>query len=71
MRNRHLLMALIKKLEGEVAVCESNVRVYLDNPAGIGEHPHIVEAIELEVTKLTEALDKIETIKKRLQPDEL
>ena len=49
MKNEHLINALIKKLEGEIAVAEANVSVYLNNPAGIGEHSDIVEAIEREV----------------------
>ena len=55
--------ALIKKLEGEIAVAEANISVYLQNPAGIGEHSDIVEAIETEIGKMAEAQDKIEACK--------
>lgn len=58
----HLLEALIKKLEGEIAVGIANVRVYERTAAGIGEHPDIVEAIETQISKIAEAEDKIETI---------
>ena len=40
-----LIEALIKKLEGEIAVAKANVRVYTINAAGIGEHPDIVERL--------------------------
>jgi len=60
MKNAHLINALIKKLEGEIAVAEANVSVYLQNPAGIGEHSDIVESIETEIGKMAEAQDKIE-----------
>ena len=59
-----LLEALILKLEGEIAVAKANIEVYQKNAAGIGEHPDIVEAIELQVTKLADANDKLETIRK-------
>ena len=59
-----LCEALIKKLEGEIAIAVANVEVYKTNPAGIGEHPGIVEAIEIEIAKIAEADDKIETIRK-------
>lgn len=59
-----LLEALIKKLEGDIAVAQANVGVYQNNAAGIGEHPGIIEAIELEIAKIAEASDKIETIRK-------
>ena len=42
-----LCEALIKKLEGEIAMAVANVEVYKTNPAGIGEHPGVVEAIEI------------------------
>ena len=58
----HLLEALIKKLEGEIAVGLANIRVYERAAAGIGEHPDIVEAIETQIVKIAEAEDKIETI---------
>tara|TARA_A100001011_G_scaffold399469_1_gene508249 strand:+ start:4288 stop:4497 length:210 start_codon:yes stop_codon:yes gene_type:complete len=59
-----LCEALIKKLEGDIAMAVANVEVYKTNAAGIGEHPGVVEAIESEVTKIAEADDKIDTIRK-------
>ena len=38
--------------------------VYEKNPAGIGEHPDIVEAIETQVEKIAQADEKIATIEK-------
>lgn len=60
----YLLKALVKKLEGEIEVAKANVMVYKRNSAGIGEHPDIVEAIETQITKISEAEDKIEVINK-------
>lgn len=58
-----LLKALIKKLEGEIEVAKANILVYTRNPAGIGEHSDIVEAVEVEIAKIAEAEDKISAIK--------
>ncbi len=55
----YLIEALIKKLEGEVAIARANIQVYTKNAAGIGEHPDIVEAIEMQIAKIAEAEDKI------------
>jgi len=66
MKNAHLINALIKRLEGEIAVAEANVSVYLQNPAGIGEHSDIVESIEKEIGKMAEAQDKIEACQRVL-----
>ena len=58
-----MLAALIKKLEGDIAVAKANVDVYLNQSVGIGEHPDIVEAIETQIAKIAEAEDKLETIR--------
>ena len=59
-----MLEALVLKLRGEIAVAKANVDVYLNNAAGIGEHPDIVEAIETQIEKIASAEEKIETIQK-------
>ena len=59
-----LFKALIAKLEGEIEVSKANIKVYERQPVGIGEHIDIVETIEKEVTKIAEADEKIQTIKK-------
>ena len=59
-----MLHALRKRFEGEIASAQMNVEVYLQNPAGIGEHPDIVEAVEQELAKLAEADEKLETLNK-------
>ncbi len=59
----YLLEALCAKLEGEIQVAKANVMVYQKNAAGIGEHPDVVEAIETQISKIAEAVDKLETIR--------
>ena len=65
--NDYLLEALAKKLEGEIAMAEANIQVYLKSSTGIGEHPDVVEAIEVQVAKMTEAEDKLGTVRKLLE----
>jgi hypothetical protein len=60
----YLLEALIKKLEGEVAIAKANIKVYETNPAGIGEHPDVVQAVETQIEVIAGAEEKIETIRK-------
>ena len=51
-----LLQALKKKLEGDLAVARANILIYKDKSVGIGEHPEIVQAVEMEVAKAAEAV---------------
>ena len=54
----YLLKALIAKLQGEVEVAKANIQVYLHNSAGIGEHPDIVEAMEVQIEKIANAEER-------------
>jgi len=60
----YLLEALCKKLEGDIAMAYANIKAYERNVVGIGEHPEIVQAIEMEVEKLATAEDKLNAIKR-------
>ena len=60
----NLLKALIAKLQGEIEVAKANIQVYEVNPAGIGEHPDLVQAIESQVEIIASADEKIQVINK-------
>lgn len=54
----YLKDALLAYYEGLIAKHRYNIEVYLTNPAGIGEHSDIIEAVDIELTKLVDAQDK-------------
>ena len=61
--NKNMIIeALQKKYEAEIAAAKANIQVYIDNPAGIGEHPDLVAAVDFEMAKLAEAEDKLESL---------
>jgi len=57
-----MIEALQKKYEAEIASAKANIHVYLTNPAGIGEHPDLVAAVDDQLGKLAESEDKLETL---------
>ena len=57
-----IIDALRKKYEAEIAAAKANIDVYQKNPAGIGEHPDLVAAMDTEMTKLADASDKLATL---------
>ena len=61
-----LLKLLKLHLQGEVAKHKANLTVYFDNPAGIGEHPDIVEAMRGELSKLSAAEEDLQTLNKHI-----
>ena len=60
---KNLLKAMYSGHQGDIDRAQANIEVYLTNPAGIGEHPDIIEAIDSELAKLAEAHEKLETLK--------
>ena len=59
-----LIKALLAHAQGDIAKHKANVEVYLTNPAGIGEHSNIVEAIEEELNMIAKYQDQIDVINK-------
>ena len=57
-----LMKALQKKYESDIAVAKANIEVYLKNPAGIGEHPDIAEAVNSQVQHIADAEDNLEVL---------
>tara|TARA_B110000977_G_scaffold102301_1_gene133781 strand:- start:1744 stop:1965 length:222 start_codon:yes stop_codon:yes gene_type:complete len=63
-----ILGALVKKYEGDIAVHIANISVYQSNPAGIGEHPDVVSAVDELVGQLADAQDKLKSVKELRHP---
>ena len=58
-----LVKAVLAHATGEIEKHKANVNVYLEHPAGIGEHTDITEAIQSELDKIARYHDQIEVIK--------
>ena len=54
-----ILRALRAKYEGEKEYHQANIEIYLSNPAGIGEHSDVLEAINVELERMVSADEKI------------
>ena len=57
-----LIKALLAHAQGDIQKHVANVEVYLTNPAGIGEHSIVVEAIEQEFNEIAKYQDQIDII---------
>ena len=60
--------ALIIKYEGEIAEANANIQVYLTNPVGIGEHPDIIAAMDVQIEKMAHAEEKLLCVKNHFVP---
>jgi hypothetical protein len=59
-----LIKAVVSHAQGHINKHLANIEVYMSNPAGIGEHSDIIEAIEIELEQVAKYDDQIEMIKK-------
>ena len=54
--------SMMSYLTGKVKYHQANVRIYLNSPVGIGEHPDILGAIEEELAKAAEYQEKLDQL---------
>jgi len=59
-----LVTALVAHAHGDIQKHVANVEIYLNNPAGIGEHSNVVEAIEQELNMVAKYQDQLDIINK-------
>ena len=62
-----IIKALLAHAQGDIAKHRANVEIYLTNPAGIGEHSNVLEAIEQELNMIAKYQDQIDIINKYLK----
>ena len=61
MRNK-MIEAMRLHAQGHIAKHKMNVEVYLANPAGIGEHPDVFEAMEMEILEMAKYQDVLDML---------
>ena len=59
-----LLRSLLAHAHGEIEYHKANVRIYLDSPVGIGEHPDVMGAITDELDKIAKYHDQVEVLER-------
>ena len=58
-----ILDALDKKYDAEIASADATIKIYLEKPVGIGEHPQHVEEIDKLIEKICHNKEKKEELK--------
>ena len=58
----YIIEAVRKHAIGHIEKHRANVIVYLNNPAGIGEHSDIIEAIEHELEQMAKYQDQVDML---------
>ena len=61
--SRRLFQALEAKYTAEIMDARARVSIYFESPVAIGEHPQHTEELDLLVAQLTDATDKLATLR--------
>ena len=59
-----IIESLIGHAEGHIKKHKANIDIFLENPAGVAEHPDVLETIEKELKIIAEYDDQISMLKK-------
>jgi len=59
MIKRAIIDALQARYEAQIAESEAIIKIYLEQPVGIGEHPQHIDEVDKLIQKISEAEEKI------------
>ena len=57
-----LLTALEKRYKAKIAEAAATIKIYLENPVGIGEHPQQLDEIDKQIQIIVDAKEKLEEL---------
>ena len=61
-RQENRFEALKKKYEADIAIAKAELENYFESSVGVGDHPHIIESMDLLMTQLANAEEKLECL---------
>ena len=58
-----ILDALEDRYHAQISESEATIKIYLEKPVGIGEHPQHLDEIDKLIDKIAQAEEKLEILK--------
>jgi len=62
LRKENRVDALKKKYEADIAVAKTELDTYFESSVGVAEHPHIIESMDVLMTQLATAEEKLKCL---------
>ena len=62
MLRQAILQALEDKYQAQISEADATIKIYLEKPVGIGEHPQHLEEIDKLLQKIVDAQEKIKEL---------
>ena len=57
-----LLTALEKRYKAKISEADATIKIYLENPVGIGEHPQHLDEIDKQLQIIVDANEKLKQL---------
>ena len=57
-----IIKALEDKYNAQISAADATIKIYLEKPVGIGEHPQHIEEIDKLLQKIVDAQEKIKEL---------
>ena len=57
-----ILQALEDKYNAQISEADATIKIYLEQPVGIGEHPQHIEEIDKLLQKIVDASEKLKEL---------
>ena len=65
-----ILDALEKRYQAQISEADATIKIYLENSVGIGEHPQHIDEVDKLISKITDAEEKLKTLKDHYPTDD-
>ena len=62
LRKENRFDALRRKYEADIAIAKAELEVYFESSVGVAEHPHIIESMDILMTQLATAEEKLKCL---------
>ena len=62
LRKENRVDALRRKYQADIAIAKTELEVYFETSVGVAEHPHIIESMDVLVTELANAEEKLKCL---------
>lgn len=62
MLRQAILQALEDKYQAQISEADATIKIYLEKPVGIGEHPQHIDEIDKLIDKIAQAEEKLKIL---------
>ena len=62
MFKKAILDALTKRYNAQISEAETTIKIYLEKPVGIGEHPQHIDEEDKLIEKISQAEEKLQIL---------